>query len=268
MSTLNYYKSSLGIFQYANIETKCKKEDTIINKLVKFECEFNPEKKEIESLEVEGEDFEFEEQEVYIKACTPKAVKDMKNIILIGDNEISDKKLYILQSAEQKIEDEFIKIEGQINDKSFKGEHLVLTILSSDKGTEEEINCDIKPLKSKYKFSCTLKNEFEGELDGATGKLDDEILVVNFKKVKDSFIKFEKSTPPKKSFQESNEEFNLDDLKGPGMFTINLLIYLIIIIIIILFFFIIYVLSCKIRKPIRLDKQMDESNSITSDINS
>ena len=182
------YKFSLRILQEKK-EIECKKGD-YINKQVKFECAFSPEKKEIENIEVDEENFEFVGQEVNIKACTPKAVKDMKNIKHIVNKEISDKKLYILESAEKNKGEKSINIIGKINDKSFKSEKAILTILSSDKNYEIKINCDIIPKRSKYNLFCIPTEDIEGELDGATGKLDDENLVINFKKVKDSLIKF------------------------------------------------------------------------------
>ena len=106
-------------------------------------------------------------------------------------------------------------------------------------------------------------------------------MVINFKKVKDSLIKFkkpkekkivkkvEKSSNPEAetSPKESKEESNIDDLEGSGLFTIQILIYIIIGIISILFFVIIYILFCKAKKPIPEDSHTEESNSI-SDMNS
>ena len=202
----------------------------------------------------------------------------MKNIQDIGNDEISGKKLYILESAEKNQEEKVINIIGKINDKTFLGQHLILTILSADKDNEVQVNCDVIKIRKKYKLSCEPKSDIEGELDGAMGKLDGENLVINFKKVKDSSIKFkkpeekeniknaQKSSPPenKKLHLESKEKSKEDDLEDSGIITIQILIYIIIGIICFLIFIIIYNIFCKKRKPISKEKQQEESNSMSN----
>ena len=139
---------------------------------------------------MDEDDLEFVGQKVDIKAWSSMAIKERKNIQNIGKEIKFKKKLYILESAEKNQDKKSINIIGKINDKLFVHDSLTLTILSSDKSTEKTIDCDIEKKRGKYKLSCKPKEDIEGDLDGATGVLENDILIINFKKGKDSSIKF------------------------------------------------------------------------------
>ena len=130
------YESSLRNTNENNVEVECKKK-SYKNRNVKFYCEFTPKKKEIENIEVD-EDFDFIDQEVNIKGCSPIARKHMKNLLDAGKNDIFKQKLYILESAEKSINKNSINIIGKINDKLFNSDKVTLTIVTSDNNDEKK----------------------------------------------------------------------------------------------------------------------------------
>ena len=268
------YNSSVGFIEEKIQEAECEKDVYFKNILVKYDCEFYPEKKEIESIELDEEGFEFEGQEVNIKASTPKAVKDMKNLKIVGYEEFSDKKFFVLKSSKIEQDKKFINIIGKINDENFSGENLVLSILSSDKKKEDQVNCNILKKKTKYILSCEPKNDIEGELNGAIGKFGDNNLIINFKKEEDSSIKFKPEvneivqgieSSPSQDSKTLKESYG-NNLEDSGIFNIQLLINFIMGIICIISLFFIYIMFCKHKTSIPEEKEPEESISI-SDIN-
>ena len=275
-----------------NVEVECKKK-SYKNRNVKFYCEFTPKKKEIENIEVD-EDFDFIDQEVNIKGCSPIARKHMKNLLDAGKNDIFKQKLYILESAEKSINKNSINIIGKINDKSFNSDKVTLTIVTSDNNDEKKIECTIESVRAKYKLVCEPKEDIDGELDAAIGQLEDENLIINFKKVKDSSFEFkyekseeekdddndnedkskaqkikrasksENETPSKSSEspKASNEE-KTSFFENEGLFSIKTVIFIVIGIIAILIIVIVYIILCKPRNYPE-EKHLEESNSIGS----
>ena len=277
------YKTSLRNIDENNQEVICIKEN-YKNRHVKFHCEFKPEKKEIENIEID-EDFDFIGQEVNIKACSPLAVKHMNNLLKAGQNPIFHQKLFILESAEKSISKEYINIIGKINDKSFSSDKIVLNIITSDKEIEKQIECSVETIRVKYKLVCQPKEDIDCELDGAIGKLEDENLIINFKKVKDSSVDFkykkkeeikdeknmkkkrdfpkkEKVTAPSISSKVSKEE-NRDnyELENEGN-SAQIIIYIVIGLIALLIIILLYVIICKRNTNEINERKSDDSNSI------
>ena len=277
------YKTSLRNIDENNQEVICVKEN-YKNRHVKFHCEFKPEKKEIEKIEID-EDFDFVGQEVNIKACSPLAVKNMKNLLKVGKNPIFNQKLFILESAEKYIKEKYINIIGKINDKSFSGDKIVLRIVTSDKEIEKHIDCSVETIRAKYKLVCEPKEDIDCELDGAIGKLEDENLIINFKKVKDSSVDFkyekneeikdennkkkskkfskkEKVTAPSISSKVSKED-NTDnnELENEGN-SIQIIIYIVIGLIALLIIIILYIIICKPKNNEVNERHSEESSSI------
>ena len=199
------YKSLLRNLQENESEIECKNVD-FKNRFAKYSCSLKVEKKEIENIEV-GENFEFEGQKVDIKECSPMAVKYMKNLQSVGKEEISKKKLYVLESTNKSENKKGFNIVGKITDKNFDYDSVVLTILSSDKTTEKNVDCTIEKKRNKYTLFCKPKDDVEGDLDGATGILEKEDnIIINFKKGIDNSIKFKKAKPAKPAKKETKKE--------------------------------------------------------------
>ena len=273
------YGQSLRLIQDSNKEIECTKKG-MRNRQISYYCEFTPDKKNIESIEVD-EDIEFIDQHVNIKACTPMAIKELKNLKLSEGQEKFKNYLYILESSEKYLSKKQFNIIGKINDKKFDHDEMVLTIISQEKQDELNIKCSIEKDRGKYQISCKPKDNINGDLDGAIGKLDNEILLINFKKGKDSSINFkikkpdekkQVTNPPKETEKKTPETKNdNDDLENEeiGFFSTQNVIYIIITFIIILILTIIFLFVCKFRKSERpfSRRQVDDLSSTEAIIN-
>ena len=251
------YKNSLRDLE-DNIKKKevvCKKAGSN-NRQVKYHCEFTP-LKTIENIELIKDDLKFIEQKIDIKAWSPFAIKEMKNIQKIGKEIKFKKKLYIFESAEKSQDKKDINIIGKINDKVFNHDSLSLTISSFNKSKEKTIDCNIEKTREKYKLSCKPKEDIEGDLNGATGVLENEILIINFKKGKNSSIKF---TPVKEEKKEIKKEGNKTVIKIENvqnsyiseekniLFSKKTISYILIYIVLFLIIIIVFILLCRVKK--------------------
>ena len=234
------YKSLLRNLQENESEIECKNVD-FKNRFAKYSCSLKVEKKEIENIEV-GENFEFEGQKVDIKN------KKGFNIV------------------------------GKITDKNFDYDSVVLTILSSDKTTEKNVDCTIEKKRNKYTLFCKPKDDVEGDLDGATGILEKEDnIIINFKKGIDNSIKFKKAKPAKPAKKETKKEDATKKVekektetenkveetqeieKSSGISLKLIAIYMVIGIIIILVLVLLYMYICRSKSH---GRQLDDNTSL------
>ena len=92
-------------------------------------------------------------QDVEIKAYSPLAIKEMKNIQKIDKKEKTKQKLFILHSAEKSQDKKSFNIIGKINDKNFDYDRVDdLTIMSSDKSTEKKVDCSIEKKEENINY--------------------------------------------------------------------------------------------------------------------
>ena len=142
--------------------------------------------------------------------------------------------------------------------------------MSSDKSSEKKVDCSIEKKRGKYKLSCNPDTDIEGDIDGAIGKVDEDYLIINFKKGKDSSIDFKKIKPKinnkkkKKNIEITKEEAKSSnnkplDEESSGIFSFQTIIYIIIGIIIILIIAITYIILCKSKKTFE-DRQPDDAS--------
>jgi hypothetical protein len=281
------YKSGVLRVLQDDVEKKevdCKKVDSKLKK-VKYHCEFESEKK-IENIEVNEDDFKFTGQKVDIKAWSPLAIKQKKKLQEFGKEDTFNKKLYILESSEKSQDDKSINIIGKINDKKFEHDTVTLTIASSDKTKEKKVECAIEKKKGKYNLRCQPKEDIEGPLDGVFGDMDDEQLIINFKKGVDCNILFtvEKPKPKKKkeekkqkapekkdesenddnsnSDENENENESIFEKKIFGLISLKSIIIIVIAIIIALVVVIAFILFCLKKQEDNLEynrNRMDNS---------
>ena len=277
------YKSGVLRVLQDDVEKKevdCKKVDSK-HKKDKYHCEFESAKK-IENIEVIEDDFRFTGQKVDIKAWSPLAIKQKKNLQEFGKEDTFNKKLYILESSEKSQDNKSINIVGKICDKQFEHDTVTLTIVSSDKTKEKKVECAIEKKKQKFNFRCQPKEDIEGPLDGVFGDMDDEQLIVNFKNGVDCNILFtvEKPKPKKKKEEkkpkapekkddsenddnsDENENESIFEKKIFGLISLKSIIIIVIAIIIALVVVIAFIIFCLKKQEDNLEynrNRMDNS---------
>ena len=207
------YKSRLRALQddIEKKEVECTRVDAK-NRKVKYHCEFSN-SKNIENIEVNENEFKFIGQKVDIKAWSPMALKQKKNLLEFGKEDTFKKKLYILETSEKNQDEKSFNIVGKINDNTFTHENLVLTLASLDKKTEKKVNCKIEKNNGKFKINCQPNEDVEGDLNGAIGDMDNENLIINFKNGVDSSIHFTFVKQEEKRRQENAESSSSKEQK-------------------------------------------------------
>ena len=147
---------------------------------VKFNCSFEGNEDEIENIQVD-KNMTFDGQEVEISAVTPVANLSMENLQKIGENDLFNKKLFILDNCtliEDNTNNKF-NITGVLNENKFDYEAINL-IINSKPGENENISCNvIKSGENNVTLSCNPKEKVIGEFQGAFANLGEENLVVN-----------------------------------------------------------------------------------------
>ena len=195
---------------------QCKKKYKKGEKQITFKCVFEKKNRKIKKIEVDVKKFNFIGQKVKIKACSPLAMKDMKNLQKVGTERQFKNKIYVLENAELKQNEKNFNIMGNIKDKDFDKEEVTLAFLDFKK-KEKKVDCKIKKKKGNYIFECEPKNDINGNLDGAYGDLDDKNIIINFKKNEDSEIYFmieeEKKGKKKQEKKDDNDDENKNSNK-------------------------------------------------------
>ena len=215
-------KQSLRGLEDEELVIECKKREKKGDRKVRFKCKFNIKNKKIDNIEVEEDKIDFIDQEVTIKSCSPLAVKYLKKLQTVGKQEKFRKKLFLLEYAALKKNENDFTIEGRIKDKSFDNDEVTLTVLNEKKNNGFNIECSIKKKKGKYNIICKPEKNIKGYLDGAFGDFGEEYLAINFRDNQNSEIDFEakkedkdedKNEDKKEDKDEDKKEDKKDDKK-------------------------------------------------------
>ena len=161
------FKQSLRALNEQVQIVECKKREKKGERQVRFKCEFSIKDKTIENIEVEVNKFDFIDQVVTIKSCSPEAVIFYKNVQIVGNKEkFKNKKLYILQNAEFNQNKKVFNIIGKIKGRLLYNDEVTLKFLNSKKDNAINVKCSIKQKKGKHIFTCKPDKDISGFLDG------------------------------------------------------------------------------------------------------
>ena len=183
-----------GLEESTTKNVECKIIDNNLNNLDKFNCSFDVNEKEIDNIKIDN--LEFKDQDIDIIGETPLAKKFINNIQNIGDNDIFNKKLYILDNATSSIDNDnnSFNITGTINNKQFNYKNLNLTINSENLDEIHNISCNIIKINDEnYTLQCNSKKGIKAQLDNAFSDLGNENLIVNFIDNATNIIDFKES---------------------------------------------------------------------------
>ena len=201
-------------------QIECKLVNTSFENQDKYNCSFETNGEEIDNIQIDN-NFVFKDQEVEIVGKTPFALKYMNNLQNVGNTDIFNKKLYILDNATNKIDNDKkeLNITGIIDDESFNIEELNLTInsyLANDK--DFIIPCKIIDNKEKnYTLKCNSNDDIKGHLDGAFGNLGNENLIINYLDNSNNNLNFTSFEPPINKINNTNSQKNKKGLSTGGI---------------------------------------------------
>ena len=188
------YKTILRALQEnESKKAECDLLDENFENQVSYNCSLETNGSEIDNIEVD-KNFEFKDQEVEVIGNTPLAIKYRDNLQNVGDNNIFNKKLYIMDNSVLNIQNsnnEF-NITGIINDNSFNYTNLNLTI-NSESAKENVVNIPCNVINNKdnnYTIQCKYNHILISELEGAFSDLGNENLIVNFNDNSNKTIEF------------------------------------------------------------------------------
>ena len=244
-----------GLQESTTKKVECKLSDNNFNNQDKFNCTFDVNENEIDNIQID-KNLEFKDQDIDIIGITPIANKFMNNLQNVGDNDIFNKTLYILDEATSSIDNDNneFNITGTINDKQFNYESLNLTINSDYSDEIHNISCKaIKNNDDYYTLQCNSKNEIKAKLDSAFSDLGNENLIVNF--IDNNTINFKKI--------EDHDVIKPSSSKGLS----TTVIVGIIIAGVILLILIITIIICLKKKKPKIEETNDDS-SIKKDVSS
>ena len=187
------YKVSLRQLQDETTQAKCELLDNEFENINKFNCSVNTTGEDIDNIEIEK--YEFQNQSVNIIGETAISKSHKNNLQNVGDSDLFNKKLYILDNATRSIDNDNneFNITGTINDTNFNYEKVRLTLNSKDSNDgPQRISCEIiKKSDVDCILNCKTDEEMKAELDGVFGDLGNENLIVNFIDGGNSTIDFE-----------------------------------------------------------------------------
>ena len=182
------YKISLRKLQETKEKVICSKIFGEYQNNILYNCSFKTNGEDIDNLEVKTilEEYDFIGQNVEFIIASPFAIKYMDNLQNVGNGDLFNKKVYILDKSIISINNKNwnVEITGVMNDKAFKYSRLNLTIAllsSNSKEIIENITCTTEKLyKENDSLNCFAENEMSGELESASSDLGKDILLVNF----------------------------------------------------------------------------------------
>jgi predicted RND superfamily exporter protein len=206
------YKQSLRALDEQVQIVECKKREKKGERQVRFKCQFSIKDKEIENIEVEVNKFNFIDQVVTIKSCSPEAVNFYKNVQKVGKKDkFKNKKLYIFENAKFYQNKKVFTIIGKIKERLFYNDQVTLTILNSEKNKGINVKCSFGQKKGKHIFTCNPDKDISGFLDGAYANLEDENLVINFNDKEKCDINFIVQKEENKNNDNDNDNDNNND---------------------------------------------------------
>ena len=188
------YKVPLrGLQENDSKKAECQFAESGFDNQDKYNCSLETNGEEIDNIEVDP-NFEFKNQKIEVKGISPFASKYMNNLQNVGDVDIFNKKMYILDEATSNIDNnnnEF-SITGTINDENFNYKKLTLTINSNEeKNNFYNISCNVlNNAEKNYTLKCSSSNEMKADLNGAFSDLGNENLIVNYKDIPSDTINF------------------------------------------------------------------------------
>ena len=176
-------------------QAECTLLDNKFENIDNFNCTLETNGEEIENMQIEKYDFKDQQVSIIGETSISKAYKN--NLQNVGDNDIFNKKLYILDNATRSIDNENneFNITGTINDKSFNYENVKLSLNSKNEDEKpQEISCKvIKKDDNNYILNYKTDDQMKAELDGVFADLGNENLIVNFVDEGNSAINFEEN---------------------------------------------------------------------------
>ena len=180
---IRYKITKRGLEENEQKKVECKLISSNFDNQDKYNCSFETNGEEIDIIKVDN-NFVFKDQEIEIVGKTPFALKYMNNLQNVGDIDLFNKKLYILDNSTNNIDNDKneFDITGIIDDKSFNYENLSLTIKSDiDNDKEYNVSCKVINNKEKnYTLKCNSNEDIKGNLEGAFANLGNENLIVNY----------------------------------------------------------------------------------------
>jgi hypothetical protein len=181
-----YKTTSFRVLEDSTKDSECKLIPSDFDNQNKYNCTVGTNGEEIESFEVD-DNFVFQNQTIYVKANTPIAAKQMKHLQNIGDGDIFNRKLFILDNSTMVLEDDVLNITGTINDKSFNYNDILLSLNTENSNEPKNISCKVIKLNEEnYTLQCNPNNEKNFKADGAFADLGNENLLINFVDVENS----------------------------------------------------------------------------------
>ena len=183
---IKYKTISLRVLEDSTKDAECKLTPSDFDNQNKYNCTVETNGEEIESFEVDN-NFVFQDQMVDVKANTPIATKQLNNLQNIGDSDIFNKQLFILDNSTMILEDNALNITGTINNKSFNYENINLSLNTENSNETKNISCKIIKLNEEnYTLQCNPNGEKNFKADSAFANLGDDNLLINFVAVKNS----------------------------------------------------------------------------------
>ena len=183
---IKYKTISLRVLEDSTKDAECKLTISDFDNQNKYNCTVETNGEEIESFEVDN-NFVFQDQMVDVKANTPIATKQLNNLQNIGDSDIFNKQLFILDNSTMTLEDNALNITGTINNKSFNYENINLSLNTENSNETKNISCKIIKLNEEnYTLQCNPNGEKNFKADSAFANLGDDNLLINFVAVKNS----------------------------------------------------------------------------------
>ena len=188
------YKVSLrGLQENETKKVECELVKSRFDNQDKYNCSLETNGEEIDNIQVDR-NFEFKNQKIEVKAFSPFASKYMNNLQNVGDIDIFDKKIYVLDEATSVVDNKnnTFNITGIIVDKNSNYNDLVLLINSIEENNNPyNISCKVSNnSENNYTFNCYSNNEMKGDLKGAFSELGNENLIVNYKDDSSDTISF------------------------------------------------------------------------------
>ena len=181
------YGNGLRVLQ-ENITKKsvCKLVENKFDNQKKYNCTLETNGEEIENIQID-KNIESGDGDLEISGIdiSPIALKYINNLQKVGDSDLFEKKLYILDNSEVEIDNNIneFNITGNVSDNGFNytNLNLELTLLENSNEKNENISCiSIDEGENIFTLKCNTDNEMKGLLTGAFSNLGNENLLVNF----------------------------------------------------------------------------------------
>ena len=184
------------MLQEESKEGECFLVETTDNDKKSYECTVETNGEEIDNIKIdkniesEDDDVDFSDIEV-----SPMAIKYMNNIQDVGNNDIFNKKLYLLNTSSVTVDDDKneFNITGNMGVNNFDYNKINLEISLIDNSVEksETVDCiSTKKETNTYNLQCNTDKEMSGVLNNGFANLGDANLMVNIQDFDKKTINF------------------------------------------------------------------------------